>query len=67
MWLNDVYCGSCVSKPYQLDVRRKCRAGKNQLRIEVMNNLGYRGRDMFSEYLPLPPTGLLGKVRFAND
>lgn len=64
LWINDVYCGSCVSKPYQFDVRGKCRAGKNQLRIEVMNNLGYRGRDMFSEYLPLPPTGLLDEVRF---
>lgn len=63
LWVNDEYCGSCVYEPCQFDVRKFIHPGENQLRIEVMNNLGYRGRDKFSAYLPLPPTGLLGPVK----
>ncbi len=63
LWVNDVYCGACVSAPFCFEVRQAMRKGKNKIRIEVANNPGYRERDQFSRYLPLPPTGLLGPIR----
>ena len=63
LWVNGTYYGACVSEPYCFEVKEQIHAGQNVLCVEVMNNLGYRGRDSFSEYLPLPPTGLLGPVK----
>lgn len=62
LWLNDVYCGAVVNKPYRFVLDGKLREGKNQLRIEVMSNPAYREKDEFSTYLPLPPVGLTGRV-----
>ncbi len=63
LWVNGVYCGACVSTPFCFEVHEAVREGENKIRIEVANNIGYRQRDQFSRYLPLPPTGLLGPVR----
>ena len=62
LWVNDVYCGACVSRPFRFELKGKLREGENRIRVEVTNNLGYRERDFYSRYLPLPPTGLLGPV-----
>lgn len=63
LWVNDVYCGACVGSPFCFDARGILQKGENKIRIEVANNPGYRGRDMFSQYLSLPPTGLLGPIK----
>ena len=63
LWVNEVYCGACVSAPFRFEVGDRLTEGENRIRVEVLNNLGYRERDFFSRYLPLPPTGLLGPVR----
>lgn len=63
LWINDAYCGACVSAPFRFHVDGRMQRGENKIRIEVMNNPGYRGRDMFSQYLSLPPTGLMGPIR----
>ena len=63
LWVNDVYCGACVSAPFRFEVGGRLAERENRIRVEVMNNLGYRERDSLSQYLPLPPTGLLGPVR----
>lgn len=62
LWINGQTCGACVSAPFRFEVYGYLQNGDNTIRIEVMNNLGYRGRDSFSKYLPLPPIGLLGPV-----
>lgn len=67
LWINGEYCGSCVISDYDFDIKGKLKTGKNQIRIDVMNNLGYRGRDMFSDYLPLPPSGLLGPIKISDN
>ena len=63
LWINDQYCGACVGAPYRFEVEGCLYKGENQVRIEVLNNLGYHYRDQFSNYLPLPPSGIVGPVR----
>ena len=62
LWVNGESCGTAVGAPFAFDVTGKLHAGANTLRVEVYTNLGYRERDSFSTYLPLPPTGLIGPV-----
>lgn len=64
VWLNEEYCGAVIGEPYIFDIKKYVKRGKNELRIEVINNQGYRERDVFSTYLQLPPSGLIGPVRF---
>lgn len=66
LWVNEQYCGMCVSAPFRFDVRGILHTGENRIRVEIMNNLGYKERDRFSLYLPLPPTGLLGPVQIGK-
>ena len=63
LWINDVYCGSTLHSPHSYPLVEKLFAGENKICVLVCNNLGYRHRDVFSELLPLPPTGLVGPVQ----
>ena len=63
LWVNEIYCGAEVSAPFRFDVEGKLKEGENKIRVEVMSNLGYRERDGLSQYLSLPPTGLIGPVK----
>lgn len=60
--LNGCNLGYAVGKPYGFEVSGIVREGENDIVIEVMNNLGYRERDFFSSYLPLPKSGLMGPI-----
>ena len=60
--LNGCNLGFAVGKPYGFEVSGSVRGGENDIVIEVMNNLGYRERDFFSSYLPLPKSGLMGPI-----
>lgn len=66
LWVNGVYCGSSVSAPFRFCLDEKLINGENQICIEVRNNLAYRERDRLSQYLPLPPTGLLGPIKLSG-
>lgn len=61
VWLNGEYLGCAASRPYEIALRG-ARPGANAIRIDVHTNLGYRERDRFSTYLPLPQSGLIGPV-----
>ena len=62
LWVNDIYCGACISKPYLFNVKFALKEGKNRIRIETIVNMAYKERDEFSKYFPLPPSGILGPV-----
>ena len=62
LWINDTYVGAQVAAPFRFDVRDALQNGENRIRIEIMTNLGYANRDMFSKFVTLPPTGLVGPV-----
>ena len=55
--------GYVCREPYAADIGGKVKAGENRFVIDVINNLGYRERDRFSTYLPLPVSGLMGPVK----
>lgn len=63
--LNGVCLGTLVSAPYRFDLGEAVRAGKNDLRIEVIGSPAFRERagDELSTYLPVLPTGLQGPVK----
>lgn len=65
LWVNGSDCGTMIYNPYVFDVSQHWIVGENSIVIEVTNNPGYRERDYFSTYLPLPPTGLLGPIKFS--
>ncbi|NLG28737.1 MAG: glycosyl transferase family 2 [Chloroflexi bacterium] len=60
LWVNGRPCGARISPPYRFAC--EFRPGANQIVVEVVNNPAYRERDVFSQFMPLPPTGLLGPV-----
>jgi len=62
LWVNDIYCGEVVGKPYRFIIEEALSQGVNRLRLEVRNNLAYRERDLFSTYLPLPISGVTGCI-----
>lgn len=62
LWVNDRYVGSAVSRPYRFELTGLLRPGENRLQVDVLNNPAYRERDFLSSYLPLPITGLRGRV-----
>jgi hypothetical protein len=61
-WLNGQYLGARINAPYKFSLRDALREGENDLKILVKSNLAHRRRDMFSKYLPIPPTGIVGDV-----
>ena len=64
LWINDICCGNKIHTPYVFDVSSVWNKGENHIVIEIINNPGYKKRDMFSQYLHLPPTGLLGPIEY---
>ena len=51
-----------MERPYRFALTGTLKNGNNRLCIEVMSNLAYGERDIFSTYLPLPPMGLMEEV-----
>ena len=61
--VNGKECGDSVSYPYRFDTKGKFCVGENTVAVEVIPNLAYRERDVFSKFSPLPPMGLIGPIR----
>ncbi len=66
LYVNDTYCGTCISHPYVFDVSKAWKKGENSLVIEVTTNPGYMIRDNFSRMLYLPPMGLIGPIEYSE-
>ncbi len=63
LFLNGECAGVRLFPPYRFSVAGLAREGANELEVLVTNTLGYRIHDMFSKYLMLLPTGMLGPIR----
>lgn len=63
LWLNGVYCGAKIGKPYTFDLTNAIKEGGNDIVIEVINNIAYRERDILSTYTQLPPSGITGPIK----
>ncbi len=55
--------GTLIAEPYLFDVEHLLCEGENLIEIEVVTNPVYRERDVFSRYMKIMPTGILGPVK----
>ena len=62
VWVNGGYAGIRVAPPYRFEIGKFMRPGENTVVVETANTLARKVRDRFSEFLQLPPAGLLGPV-----
>lgn len=63
IYVNGKKCTESLHYPHAFDVRNMCVVGENNIKVEVLTNLGYRDRDYFSSFLSLPPIGMLGPIK----
>ena len=61
-WLNGEYLGARINAPYKFDMSKALRDGKNELKVVVKSNLAQRRRDMFSRYIQIAPSGIMGDI-----
>ena len=59
--LNGVDLGIRICPPYRFDLSAAV-AAENELVIEVANTLACKVRDRFSQFIQIPPSGLLGPL-----
>ncbi len=62
VYLNGNPVGVRLFPPYRFDIAGLSRDGANELTVLVTNTLGHRIHDRFSQFMLLPPTGLLGPI-----
>jgi hypothetical protein len=62
LWLNDVDLGIRICPPYRFDLSPAAKPGDNEILIEVANTLACKVRDRFSQFIQIPPSGLLGPL-----
>ncbi|MDX9979930.1 MAG: glycosyl transferase family 2 [Lentisphaeria bacterium] len=60
--LNGADLGIRICPPYRFDLSSAARKGDNEIVIEVANTLACKVRDRFSQYIQIPPSGLLGPL-----
>ncbi|MCI9553067.1 MAG: hypothetical protein HFE94_05980, partial [Acutalibacter sp.] len=65
--MNGQDMGQRVCAPYRWDVTNALYEGENTLEVVVCNTLTHRLHDCYSEYMPIPPSGLLGPVKIVEE
>lgn len=60
--LNGIHVGTRLFAPYRFDISGAVQNGNNTLEIIVANTCVYEQRDLFSRYMLIKPSGLLGPV-----
>ncbi len=62
VFINGRSAGVRLFPPYRFDLAGLTRDGENELEVLVTNTLGYRIHDGFSQFLMLPPSGIVGPI-----
>lgn len=63
VYVNHTFIATRISTPYVFDLTGMLPQSSNELRIEIINNLGRNQRDYLSQYLLLEPLGISGDVK----
>ncbi len=66
MTVNGADAGIRIAPPYAFPVEKLLKPGENEISVVVSNTLAGRERDVFSMYLTLQPSGLLGDVKLLS-
>jgi len=61
--INGIQCDTRIAPPYIFDISGMAKIGDNKIDIKVINSLGRNKRDPFSQYIPVEPLGIVGKVK----
>ena len=64
LWLNGKKLGERICPPYFFDMSGQIKDGENTLSIIVSNTLANRLKDNFSIFMQIPPSGMLGPVKW---
>jgi hypothetical protein len=64
--LNGKYLGARINAPYKFSMADALTDGDNHLEVIVTGNLAHRRRDLFSTFIQIPPTGIIGGVALAK-
>ena len=65
--LNGKLVGTRIFAPYRFDITDMVVDGDNDLEIVVTNTCVFEQRDVFSKYMLIRGSGLLGPVRIFNE
>ncbi|MBQ9921545.1 MAG: hypothetical protein IJO52_05120 [Clostridia bacterium] len=66
LYINGEKIGSEIASPFRFNVAGKLTNGENRLTIDVMNNVAYSKPEYLSRYIPFPPGGLIGPVKYGK-
>lgn len=64
LWCNGTDLGHRICPPYRYELTTALHEGENELVIEVSNTLANAVRDNFSGYMAIPPSGIIGPIRW---
>lgn len=69
VFVNGVSAGVRLNFPYRFNIAGLVKDGTNTLEIYVINNPCWTetSYDIFSKYLPIPPSGLMGPITLEHD
>ena len=62
VYLNGKSLGARINAPYKFSMADALTDGDNYLEVIVTSNLAHRRRDLFSTFIQIPPTGIIGDV-----
>lgn len=62
--INGKHVGTRIFSPYRFDISDAVREGENTVEITVSNTCVHEQRDIFSRFMLIKPSGLLGPVKF---
>ena len=66
VWLNGKYLGARINPPYKFSMADALKDGENTLEVLVRSNLAHRRQDLFSTFIQISPTGILGDIHFCK-
>ena len=62
LYINGNDLGIRVCAPYMWDISQYAKKGENEIKIIVANTLVNRKKDVFSHFMPIPPSGVIGPI-----
>lgn len=62
LWVNDEFIGEKICPPYEFDMTKAIKNGKNQFRMEVSTTLVRERYDFLSQFMIIEPIGINGSI-----
>ena len=66
VYLNGKHIGTRIFAPYSFDMSDNVKSGENTIEIIVSNTCVQEQRDIYSRYMLIKPSGLIGQVKIGK-